>query len=163
MTFKKTTLLLACLAITLLQSMTALSQVPPDANMDEAKVKPYTLPDPLMMANGKKVTTAAQWQKVQRPYIYHLFEKNVYGRYPSTPVAIHFEVRETDHHALNGTATRKQVRIFLKPDDTSVFVDVLIYLPNSVKGPAPVFVGYNFMGNATVQQDQAIFLSDRLA
>ena len=151
------------LAITLLQSTTALSQVPPDANVDEAKVKPYTLPDPLVMANGAKVTSAAQWQKIQRPYLYHLFEKNVYGRYPATLVSIHFKIRETDHHALHGAATRKQVRIFLKPGDNSVFIDVLMYLPNNVKGAAPVFLGYNFTGNATVQPDRAIFLSDRSA
>ena len=163
MTFKKNALLLVGLAITLLPSMPALSQVSRDANLDEAKVKAYSLPDPLLMTNGKKVTNVAEWQKIQRPYIYHLFEKNVYGRNPSAPVAIHFEVRETDRHALNGTATRKQVRIFLKPGDTSVLADVLMYLPNNVKGPAPVFLGYNFRGNATVQPDQAIFLSERLA
>ena len=163
MTFKKNTLLLVGLAITLLQSTTALSQVPSDANVDEAKVKPYTLPDPLVMANGAKVTSAAQWQKIQRPYLYHLFEKNVYGRYPATLVSIHFKIRETDHHALHGAATRKQVIIFLKPGDTSVFIDILMYLPNKVKGPASVFVGYNFTGNATVQPDPAIFLSDRSA
>ena len=163
MTFKKNTLLLVGLAVMSLQSIPVFSQVSPDANLDEAKVKPYSLPDPLLMANGNKVTSVAQWQKIQRPYLYHLFERNVYGRYPSGPVAIRFKIRETDHHALNGIATRKQVRIFLKPGDNSVFVDVLMYLPNNVKGPAPVFLGYNFRGNATVQPDQAIFLSDRLA
>ncbi|MEO6187429.1 MAG: hypothetical protein ABIO82_06675 [Ginsengibacter sp.] len=163
MTLKKNTLLLVGLAIASLKSMTALSQINPDANTDEAKVRPYTLPDPLMMADGEKVTSVVQWQKIQRPYLYHLFEENVYGHYPKTPVAIHYKIRETDRNALNGTATRKQVRIFLKRGDNSVFVDVLMYLPNHIKGPAPVFLGYNFSGNATVQPDKAIFLSDRLA
>lgn len=163
MNFKKNSFLLVGLAIILLQSTQALSQTAADANTDESKVKPYTLPDPLLMTNGKKVTSVEQWNKIQRPYLYHLFEENVYGRYPKTPVAIHYKVRESNKDALDGIATRKQVRIFLKPGDTSVFVDVLIYLPNSIKGPAPVFVGYNFRGNATVQPDPAIFLSDKLA
>lgn len=163
MIIKKNTLLLVGLVITSLQTMPAFSQSAPGANMDEAKVKPYTLPDPLLMANGKRVTNTKQWNNIQKPYIYHLFEKNVYGRYPKTPVAIHYTIRESDQHALDGAATRKQVRIFLKPGDTSVFVDVLMYLSNHAKGPTPVFLGYNFRGNATVQPDQAIFLSDRLA
>lgn len=134
-----------------------------DANTDESKVPPYTLPDPMLMANGKRVANAAQWNNIQRPYIYHLFEKNVYGRYPKTPVAIRYIVRESAGDALDGIATRKQIRIFLKPGDTAVFVDVLIYLPNNVKRPAPVFLGYNFRGNATVQSDPAIFISNRKA
>ncbi len=146
----------------LLQSTAAFSQVSTDANTDEAKVKPYSLPDPLLMADGKKVTSVTQWNNIQRPYLYRLFEENVYGRYPKTLVDIDYKIRETDRHALNGTATRKQVRIFLKPGDTSVFVDVLMYLPNHIKGSAPVFLGYNFAGNATVQPDKAIFLSDKL-
>jgi hypothetical protein len=30
-------------------------------NREENKVSPYTLPDPLVLSNGKKVTTAAMW------------------------------------------------------------------------------------------------------
>ena len=162
MSIKKTILLLVGITIIALQSMPALSQTS-GANTDETKVKAYTLPDPLIMANRKRVTSAAQWNNIQRPYIYRLFEKNVYGRYPKTPVAIDYRIMESDDHALGGTATRKQVRIFLKPGDTTVFVDVLMYLPANKKKPVHVFLGYNFRGNATVQSDKAIFLSNRMA
>jgi hypothetical protein len=37
------------------------------SNYNEEKVAPYTLPDPLILANGQRVTTAAQWFSVRRP------------------------------------------------------------------------------------------------
>jgi hypothetical protein len=110
------------------------------------------------MSNGKKVKDASDWNNIQRPYIYQLFEENVYGRYPTQPVAIHFKIRESGNNALNGMATRKQVRIYLHPTDTTIFTDVLIYLPNS-KTPAPIFLSLNFNGNQTVNKDPAIFQS----
>jgi hypothetical protein len=68
---------------------------------------------------------------------------------------------ETDENALEGKATRRQVRIYLHPADTTVYTDVLLYIPNAVKGPAPVFVGYNFSGNHTVSTDKNILLGTR--
>ena len=35
---------------------------PPEANYDEAKVPKYTLPDPLVMQNGERVTDAETWR-----------------------------------------------------------------------------------------------------
>ncbi len=145
------------ITISLLSRQIVFSQLPPGTNTDESKVPAYTLPDPLLMQNGKKVKNANEWNKVQRPYIYHLFEENVYGKYPTQKISIHYTTRETNSNALNGTATRKQVRIFLHPTDTTVFVDVLLYLPHNVNQPVPVFLGYNFFGNQTIQKDTAIF------
>jgi hypothetical protein len=129
-------------------------------NADETKVPPYTLPDPLMGKDGKKITTAAAWNGSQRSYIYHLFEENVYGRFPQTKIPVQFVLRETNRHALNNTAIRKQVRIyFLK--DTSVHMDLLMYLPANAKAPVGMFAGYNFSGNQTILPDTGISLSDR--
>jgi hypothetical protein len=111
------------------------------------------------MSNGNKVKDTTDWNNIQRPYVYHLFEENVYGRYPTHPVAIHFDIRESSPNALNGIATRKQVRVYLHPTDTTVFTDVLIYLPNSHKTPAPIFLSLNFNGNETVNKDPAILPS----
>ena len=130
------------------------------SNTDETKVPPYTLPDPLSGKDGKKITTANAWNSTQRPYIYHLFEENVYGRYPLTKIPAKFVIREINRHALNNTAVRKQVRIYFL-SDTSVYMDLLLYLPVAAKKPVPVFAGYNFSGNHTVAADTGIFLSDR--
>src|SRR5215216_2200580 len=45
-------------------------QAPNAANTDESKASPYTtLPDPLILKNGKKVTTAKIWFAARRPEI----------------------------------------------------------------------------------------------
>ena len=131
------------------------------SNTDELKVPPYTLPDLLQMPIGRTVTNSNQWQHAQRPYIYHLYEKNQFGRYPATKTITRFKILETDNKALDGIATRKQVRIYLHPADTSVYMDVLLYLPNAVTTPAPVFVGYNFSGNHTITTEKNVLLSNR--
>jgi hypothetical protein len=129
------------------------------SNTDESKVPPYTLPDVLKMQNGKEVKNAQEWNSIQRPYIYHLYEENQFGRYPVKKVPLRYRLLEKDGHALGGTATRKQVRIYLSPGDSTVYTDVLIYFPNNIKKPVPVFVGYNFSGNNEIQNDPGIMIT----
>jgi hypothetical protein len=129
------------------------------SNSDESKVPPYILPDPLRMPNGKEVTTKEEWISIQRPYIYHLYEENQFGRYPLKHPALRYRVLETTSNALQGSATRKQVRIYLHPTDTTIYTDLLMYLPNKIKKPVPVFIGYNFGGNQIIQSDPAILLT----
>jgi hypothetical protein len=131
------------------------------SNTDEAKVPPYTLPDVLKEQNGKTVTNVAEWKLFQRPYIYHLYEVNQFGRYPSKKIPNHFRVLETNNSVMDGTATRKQVRIYLHPFDTTVYTDVLLYIPNHIKKPVPVFVGYNFFGNQATQTDKNILITQK--
>ncbi|MEP7002639.1 MAG: acetylxylan esterase, partial [bacterium] len=44
-------------------------------NYDESKVGTYTLPDPLVLANGKPVRDATTWFAERRPEIVKLFEE----------------------------------------------------------------------------------------
>ena len=44
-----------------------------EANYDEAKVLPYTLPDPLVLANGDHVTDSETWRTRRRPELLKLF------------------------------------------------------------------------------------------
>ena len=45
--------------------------------MTRARLKPYTLPDPLTCVSGKKVVKAEEWRKSRRPEVLRLFEENV--------------------------------------------------------------------------------------
>jgi hypothetical protein len=134
-----------------------LAQTPPPVNYDEAKVGVYTLPNPLILANGEPVRDKTTWEAKRRPEIVSLFETNIYGRVPN--VARHafanYEVVDEDRHALNGKAIRKQVVASL----TGQTLTILIYLPVSSK-PVPVFLALNFTGNHTILPDPAIRLSD---
>src|SRR5262245_53996797 len=52
------------------------------SNYSEDKVAPYTLPDPLVMSSGERVTNAEMWWKQRRPEILRLYETEIYGRVP---------------------------------------------------------------------------------
>ena len=52
------------------------------ANYDESKIPEYSLPDPLVMQNGKPIKNEKTWTKKRRPEIVSLFEENVYGKMP---------------------------------------------------------------------------------
>ncbi|MCC6286851.1 MAG: acetylxylan esterase [Chitinophagaceae bacterium] len=120
----------------------------------------YTLPDALVSQSGKKITTVKDWEKIRRPEILKLFEENVHGKTPVKKIPLRFITTSINTSALNGTATRKQVRIYFSKDD-KYYMDVLLYLPNNIKKPAPVFLGLNFGGNQAIHADTGILISDR--
>lgn len=123
---------------------------------DEAKVAPYTLPDPLIMADGTPVKDAATWRKKRRPEIFSLFAEQVYGKTPEGKIKLRTEVLEMDKAAHGGLATRKQVRVWFGQAPDVPYMDLLIYTPNAAKGKVPAFLGLNFGGNHTVQPDPEI-------
>ncbi len=98
------------------------------ANYTEAKTGSYTLPDPLQLANGTRVTDAKTWFEQRRPEIFKLLEENQYGRVPGRPESMSFEVTDQGTPAFDGKALRKQITIHLTADKQH-YVDVLMYLP----------------------------------
>ena len=129
-------------------------------NFDESKVGPYTLPDPLVLINGQKVRDAVTWTDWRRPEILHLFETYQFGRTPTAPYAVRFENLSNDSGALNGIAIRKQIVIHFSADPTGPKATILLYIPATRKGPAPVFLGLNFAGNQAVAADPGIRLGE---
>lgn len=130
-------------------------------NYDEAKAGNYQLPELLITDKGKKITTSQEWEKEMRPIVLAKFAEHVYGKFPGKPKDMHFKVNSTETKALGGKATRKQVTVFFTKAPDSPSMDVLLYLPNHIKEPVPVFIGLNFYGNHSTQADPDIRLSDR--
>jgi len=128
-------------------------------NLDESKVGSYTLPDPLVMSSGKRVTSARAWTEKRRPEILKLFETNVYGRSPGRLGGMSSKVTSVDVHALEGKAVRKQVTIFFSDKKDGPRMDLLIYLPKNAPKPSPVFLGLNFNGNQTVTGETGIAMT----
>jgi hypothetical protein len=125
---------------------------------DEAKVPAYTLPDPLVFANGTAVRDAKAW-RTRRQEIFDLFATRMYGRTPGgRPKDMSFELLDLDKAALGGTAVRKQVRVFFSSRKDGPRMDILLYLPGGVRKPVPVFLGLNFTGNHSVHKDPGIQL-----
>ncbi len=130
-----------------------------EANYDESKVPDYTLPDPLVLLNGEAVEDADTWTGKRRPEILRLFEEHVYGRTPTGPMDLHFEVTSTDENALDGTAVRKEVTLLVRTEQGALPIHLLLYLPGDAEEAVPVFIGLNFYGNQTINPDPGITMS----
>lgn len=130
------------------------------ANYDENKVGTYTLPDPLMPPNGSRITSAKAWE-ASRGYWLNQFATHVYGQTPTQPVRLRFQPGEVVPNALGGKATRKQVAIYFADYPALPPINVLLYVPNNARKPAPAFLNLNFCGNHCISTEADLPLSDR--
>lgn len=128
----------------------------PEPIYEEAEVPAYTLPDPLTLSDGTPVESPKTWWNERRPQLLQLFKEHVYGRLPPSPPAFRVEQQSADRTALDGAATRRQVTLHFTDRAEGPTLNLLVYLPNGVDGPAPVFVGLNFAGNHTISADPAV-------
>ena len=114
------------------------------SNYSEEKVRPYTLPDPLVMASGERVTTADQWFKSRRPEILKFYRDQIYGRVPADAPSVNWETAESDAGARGGAAVMKRVvgRMGPKPDGPRM--NLTVYLPARASGPVPVLLSLTF-------------------
>ena len=112
-------------------------------NYDESKIKPYTLPSILLSDSKKKITSVKDWENIRRPEILSLFEENVYGTMPKKFDRISFHVKNEKSDAMNGKATLKQVEITVHNNGQSVLINLVLFIPNHVKAPAPAFLLIN--------------------
>ena len=125
-------------------------------NYDESLAGTYTLPDPLVMASGKKVKNAKTWFKKRRPEIVSLFEEFQYGRAPLAPKEMTFRVIDKGTPALGGKAIRKQVTVYFTKDTSDHKMDILMYIPANATKPVPLFLNLSFSANATITDDPGI-------
>jgi hypothetical protein len=115
------------------------------------------LPDPLVMLNGRRVTTKEQWFNERRPQLKALFQYYMYGAPPPVPKTFTTKVEHEDRRAFSGKATLREIAISYGPAGAPP-IHLLLVVPNQRKGPAPVFVGMNFSGNHTLVDDPEIRL-----
>src|SRR5450759_5184199 len=125
-------------------------------NYDEARVGTYTLPDPLLLANGKPVRDAKTWNEKRRAEIVSLFEENQYGRAPGRPAAMSFDVFDKGTPALEGKAIRRQVTIYFSADKAGPKMDLLVYVPANAAGPVPLLLNLGFSANSSTVNDPGV-------
>ncbi|MGK6352335.1 glucuronyl esterase domain-containing protein [Parapedobacter sp. DT-150] len=125
-------------------------------NYDEAKAGVYTLPDPLTMENGRKVTSKAAWINQRRPEIHRLFETTQFGKTPPKPARLSFNVFDAGTPVFGGKAIRKQVTIYFTEDTADHKVDVLFYLPANAQQAVPLLLNISFVPNIAAAEDAGI-------
>ncbi len=132
-------------------------------NYDESKVPAYTLTDLLTSTSGKKITTTADWETIRKPELLDLFSKEMYGVTPGEKINMKHRVVKTDKKALGGIATCKQVELVFSGNHQTRKALMVLWIPNAVSSKVPVFVGYNFNGNQSVNPDPQLLASPAIS
>ena len=119
------------------------------SNYTEEKVAAYTLPDPLVLASGERVTTAEMWWKQRRPEILKFYQTEIYGRVPDNAPRVTWEVTESGASVREGAATLRRVvgRMGEKADGPRM--NLTVYAPAKASGPTPLLlsISFGFGGN----------------
>jgi (4-O-methyl)-D-glucuronate---lignin esterase len=116
----------------------------------------FTLPDPLLLSNGKRVKDAKTWNEKRRPEIVKLFEENQYGRSPGRPKEMSFEVFDKGTPVFDGKAMRRQVTIYFSSNKTGPKMDLLLYVPANAPKPVPMLLNISFTANSSAVDDAGI-------
>jgi hypothetical protein len=125
-------------------------QAPNAANYEESKANPYpNLPDPLLLKNGKKVTTAKVWWKQRRSEIVEDFDREIYGRVPSVTPKVSWEVLSTSSEE-NGDVPVITKRLIGHADNSSyppvkVEIQLTLSTPAKATAPVPVIMEFSFV------------------
>lgn len=128
----------------------------PAANYDEAAVRSFTLPDPLVGPEGRRAASADDWRMTVRPHQFSLLERFVYGRRLEAVMVRAEDVERTDVTLAEGVeAIRMQATLRLGDSKRMPPLAVLLYLPKK-KAPSPVFLELNFRGNQCQHADPDI-------
>ena len=117
-------------------------------NYDDSKAgelgKDYTLEDPLLFSDGRKVENAEDWF-ARRKEILGIFEHEVYGKLPSKPGEMVFDVMSEKLSEDRFVMTRTYRQYFRK-DKKGPVIDWFVAVPRHAKGRVPVFLHLNYAG-----------------
>lgn len=113
------------------------------ANADESKANPYPdLPDPLILNDGRKVTTPEMWWKLRRPEIKEDFDREIYGKVPEKFPMVTWEIVGTtpDTNAGVPALTKKLLGHVDNSSYPQIKIDIELALtvPANAQGPVPV-------------------------
>lgn len=118
---------------------------PNSANYDEAKADIYpTLPDPLVLNDGQRVTTGTIWWTKRRPEIVADFDREILGYTPAQMPAVKWIVmKSTPEHCDGLNVITKHVVGHVDNSidpKISVKIDLLLVTPAHAARPVPVIM-----------------------
>ena len=80
-------------------------------SVDEKDAAQYVLPDPLRTADGRRISSAAEWMNFRRTEILEQFKKYEYGEILPRPDGMKFELLAEKLDALDNQAIRREIEI----------------------------------------------------
>ena len=124
---------------------------PNAANSDESKAAQYqSLPDPLVLKNGKPVKNENDWWNTRRPELMEEFNREIYGRVPANTPAVHWKILRAYDSSIAGIPVK--VKNLSGQVDNSVYpaitveIQLTLTTPANISRPVPVIMefGFNF-------------------
>ncbi len=118
---------------------------PNHANYDTSLANPYPhLPDPLILKNGRAVTTPAVWWNQRRPEIVEDLEREVYGRVPANVPKVTWRVLVNEREFV-GFVPVIAKRLIGHVDNSAyplihVDIQMTVVTPAAARGPVPVLM-----------------------
>jgi hypothetical protein len=118
-------------------------------NYDETKATTYSgLPDPLVLKDGMKVTTAGVWWEKRRPEIVEDFDREIYGRAPRDIPPVTWEVTSTAPDTVGGVPVVTKTLIGRVDNSDypaiTVGIEMTLTTPAKAAGPVPVVLEFGF-------------------
>jgi hypothetical protein len=116
------------------------NQTKQDSSTADATISRLNLPDPLIMNDGRPVTTAAQW-RIRREEMKKILLENFIGEMPPAPGNVEGTVTASTP-VLGGKVVFRQIDLKFGPDQ-KLTLKIAIFTPVGA-GPFPTFVQPNF-------------------
>jgi len=120
------------------------------SNYDEAKVGAFTLPDPLTLANGKRVKDAATWTKQRRPELIRLYEQEIWGRIPANTPKVAWTASPVE--TANGVTVKRSAGT-IGTGANAPTINLKVALPSAASKPVPVILLVQFGGGGAPVPD----------
>jgi hypothetical protein len=120
-------------------------KAPNHANYDESKANPFPQwPDPLVMNDGRAVTSADMWRRQRRPQIVEAFERDVYGRIPADAPSVEWRVAASEAERVGSVAVTAS-RVIGHLDNSAypaiaVDISMMLVKPTKHEGRMPVLI-----------------------
>lgn len=122
---------------------------PNHANYDESQANPCPqLPDVLTTRKGKNITKPEEWWRVRRPELIEDFEREMYGRIPANVPKVTWTAKVTDNEFVGRIPVIARHMIGRVDNSDypliNVNLNMVLVLPQNVKGPVPVMIMLGF-------------------
>jgi hypothetical protein len=124
---------------------------PNAANSSEEKVNKYSLPDPLVLKNGKKANTVKGWIEKRKPEIVADFENEIYGKLPAYIPTVKWQIVSTKDTTVGNQAIKEKVLKGVVDNlaypAIKVEINLVIATPADAKQAVPLVMEFGFIRN----------------
>lgn len=125
------------------------AKAPNAANYDESKANIYpNLPDPLVLKNGQRVTSADVWWTKRRPEIVEDYEREILGRVPANLPKVTWQVISSVPETYQGIPVVTKLLVGHVDNSSypqiTVDIELTLITPAKAAGPVPVIMELAF-------------------